>query len=82
MSIQVTDGHRVFELNRQQSIDLELKLNVTFYGHTWRTIGDHLYDFGVAKLNSQKDLVVDPNQYDFLTMLKAKNGYQECRDLK
>ncbi len=67
--IQVTDGQRVFTLNRRQCIEVELKLNVSPYGHAWVSIGDHLYNFGSALADSQKDLVVDSTQYDYLSAL-------------
>lgn len=69
ITIQVTDGQRVFTLTPRQAIEVELKLNVSPYGRTWLSIGDHLYNFGSAKLDSQKDLVVDSNQYNFLSGL-------------
>lgn len=79
--LTVTDSKSSFELTRRNAIDLELKLNVTAYGHTWRPIGDHLYDFGACKLGASNMLVIETVQYEFLDMLRTKNGWEECKNL-
>jgi hypothetical protein len=81
MVLSITDTARNFTLDPQDSIALELKLNVTEYGHPWKHIGDHLYNFGVGRQVSES-LIVDVVQFDFLEMLMSKPGWEACRGLK
>jgi len=67
--------------NMQDSITLELKLNVTQYGHPWKHIGDVLYNYGVGKANAVTDFVVTSEQLAYLKMLQTKPGWAECRGL-
>lgn len=67
MSVELTDGIKSISLTRQQSINLELKLNVSPYGHSWSKIGDQLYKFGIGdKINK---ILVNNEQYKYLISL-------------
>jgi len=79
--LYVTDKRRKFALNAKQAIQLELKLNVTQYGHSWSTIGDELYNYGIAAIDTDKMLVVSEKQYEFLVILISNNGVEECSEL-
>ena len=77
----ITDGSNSFMVNPKESISLELKLNVTEYGHTWKHIGDVLYNFGVDRLN-QASFSVDPEQYVFLVKLTTMPDTGSCRGMR
>ena len=66
---------------RQDAIALELKLNVTQYGHPWKHIGDVLYNYGVGKTDAVTDFVVTGTQLSYLKMLQAKPSWQSCKDM-
>ena len=67
--------------NMQDSITLELKLNVTQYGHPWKHIGDVLFEFNSS--NSMRTFPVPPHQFEFLEMLHTtKSSWAECKDLE
>lgn len=78
--LEITDTKRSFTLDKQQANDLELKLNVTAYGHIWKYIGDILFDFSTSKPCVSR-FIVNDQQYEFLSMLMTKNGYHECKGL-
>jgi hypothetical protein len=68
-------------MDMQDSIALELKLNVTQYGHTWKHIGDVLYNYGVGKADALTDFVVTSEQLSYLKILQTKPGWESCRGL-
>jgi hypothetical protein len=78
--LEITDTKRSFTVDKQQANDLELKLNVTAYGHIWKYIGDVLFDFSTGRPCVSRYIVND-QQYEFLSMLMTKNGYEACRGL-
>ena len=81
--LTITDLKSSFIINERKAIDLEVKLNVTFYGHPWRKdIGDVLFNYGTGKLSSEETLVVSKQQLDFLIFLNSKESWEVCRDLK
>jgi hypothetical protein len=80
MSLIITDTKEAFTVDPMAAIELELKLNVTAYGHPWKHIGDILYDFG-SRGKRPVSLEVDTHQYEFLKLLLTKNGRDECRGL-
>jgi len=49
ISIKNDSDDLLIILDKRESIDLELKLNVTKYGLEWKHIGDYLYNYGVDK---------------------------------
>lgn len=75
-----------FSLQGQSIRDLELKLNLSDYGHTWSEIGDHLfkfYNYSGSINQPDKILVVNSEQYselfrlsqlDYQTMLNQKHN--------
>jgi len=71
--LTLTDGSRVFQLNKQESIQLELKLNKTIYGRKWITIGDHLFNFGSGR-PCEVQSILNQEQYDFLYDLCYKKS--------
>jgi hypothetical protein len=79
ITVSSTDG-RYFSLSPSESIQLELKLNVTKYGRPWKHIGDFLFEFGRA-INSQEYLV-SVTQFEFLDMLNGKASWNECKGLE
>ena len=74
--LNITDRNRSFMLNTEESLDLELKLNVTQYGHHWKSIGDVLYDHAIKKI-SDYNLIVTNEQYNFLEKLLTMTK-KEC----
>ena len=79
--LTVTDATSSFLLNEREAIDLELKLNVTFYGHLWRdAIGDPLFQYGTGSV--LETLLVSTEQFVFLEMLRTKDSWRDCHDLK
>jgi hypothetical protein len=71
--LTLTDGFSTFQLNRQEAIQLELKLNTSIYGRKWILIGDHLYNFGSGR-PCELQLTVDQEQYAFLYDLFYKKS--------
>ena len=67
MSVKLTDGNNFLLLKRNESINLELKLNVSSYGHTWSSIGDQLYNFGIGK--DITEILVNSYQFNYLKKL-------------
>ena len=61
----ITDGTNVFQVDRNEAIQLELKLNTSIYGKAWITIGDHLFNFGTNRVCDLK-LTLDVFQYAFI----------------
>ena len=71
--LTLTDGSRVFQLNKQEAIQLELKLNTSMYGRKWITIGDHLFYFGSGR-PCEDQIILDKEQYAFLYDLFYKKS--------
>lgn len=69
--LALTNGKKTLHLSPKESIDLELKLNVSPYGRTWIKIGDALYKYGTQM--EQNILVVSDQQYEYLKDLKEGN---------
>ena len=61
-----------FSLSKQQSLELEIKLNISEYGKLWVKIGDHLYKYYINN-NYNNKLVVSKKQYNYLLKLYNKN---------
>ena len=81
--LTITDNKTSFIINERKAIDLEVKLNVTFYGHAWRKdIGDVLFNYGTGILPPEQTLVVSKEQLEFLILLNSKEKWEVCRDLK
>lgn len=69
-TLRIYDGAfgKEFSVTPQQAIQLELALNKSQYAHTWKHIGDYLYDYGVGKIY-KGNLNVNPDQLVFLNKL-------------
>ena len=78
--LTVTDNIERLELTEKESIELELKLNVTSKGKVWSKIGDHLYNFG-TKQECDEVLFVTTEQLSFLQLLMGRSSYKECYGL-
>jgi hypothetical protein len=66
-----------YELSKREALDLELKLNVSKNGKVWRNIGDILFIFQ-ATANTNDELVVTQQQFEYLSMLLGKDSWSEC----
>ena len=75
--LEITDGHRIFALSKRQAKDLELKLNVSFYGHPLKHIGDILFNFSTNR-PCALSLRVSKEQYQLLELLMAMD-YNDCK---
>jgi hypothetical protein len=64
----ITDNIESFEVNNSESLELELKLDRSCYGWTWRDIGRILFDFGIENSNIIQ-LNINTEQYTFLKKL-------------
>lgn len=71
--LRIYDGAFGKELSvtPRQAIQIELALNKSQYAHTWKHIGDYLYDYGVGKIY-KGNLNVNPFQLTFLNELAEK----------
>jgi len=78
----ISDYNETIEFtDRNDAIQLELKLNVTSKGHEWKHIGDVLFNFESNKNNAVFEYTVTSIQMSFLKMLMTKKSYEECRNL-
>jgi len=68
-----------FMLTQQEAIQLELKLNVTKYGKSWKDLGDVLFNFNSSY--TSQNLTVTSQQFEFFEMLNTKRSWEDCRDL-
>jgi hypothetical protein len=66
--LEITDTNQSFHVNHNEAIMIELKLNVSEYGHKWLKLGDALFNFG-SKKDSNTVLTVTTDQYQYLHML-------------
>ena len=81
MDLLSETGRPTITLTARESIDLELKLNVTSKGKTWSHIGDILYDFGSGKKGAITSILLTEEQYDFVEVLLKRATWEQCRDL-
>ena len=72
--LEITDSLRTFILTKQEANDLELKLNVTEYGHTWKHIGDALFDYSTSRVSSvaRSPFVADTAAHGLLASPKSQ----------
>jgi hypothetical protein len=72
-TLRIYDGQfgKELLLTPREAIQLELKLNKSEYGHTWKFIGDFLYDYGVGKI-FKGNFCVKPEQLEFLHELSKQ----------
>lgn len=81
MELLSETGRPTITLTARDSIDMELKLNVTSKGKTWSHIGDILYDFGSGKKGATASILLTDEQYDFVEVLQKRTSWEKCRDL-
>ena len=77
----ITDDKRSFKLTQKESIDLELKLNVSAYGKMWTHIGDVLYKHGSSFQEEYMELAIGKEEYDLLLKLLEKTSWEQCIDM-
>lgn len=93
--LTLVSGTDSLVLSREDARDLELKLNVSYYGHEWRAIGNALFDFhstgavavAVAVAGAvtgavavAEPLDVGPEQFAFLKKLLEMRGWESCKN--
>ena len=59
------------ELSRKEALNLELRLNISEYGHLWSDLGDMLYDYAIEKTTPKKMSV---STFQFIVL---ENFYNE-----
>ena len=79
--LTVTDGKLNFRLDYEDSIDLELKLNVSAYGKKWSHIGDMLYVYGTKAKGKIWEIEVEKEELQFLIRLLEKPTWESCRGM-
>lgn len=79
--LTVTDDKHSFKLDYEESIDLELKLNVSGLGKRWSPLGDFLFEYGTKKKGLHAELLVEPEEYAFLLRLMEKASWEQCRGM-
>lgn len=65
-------------LTKKESIQLELKLNVTKKGSLWSSVGDYLYNYGIDKYGEDAKLIVTEEQMQFIQILMTYNSWKDC----
>ena len=73
-----TDNYHL--LTKSETLNLELKLNVTKYGKKWSNIGDMLFNFQ-AYSNKDMELFVTKEQFLFFNVLLSKESWNQCMNL-
>ena len=76
----ISDNLNTLLVDEKESVDLELKLNVTSKGRLWKTIGDELFAFGTYRQEAKARIVVTTEQLAFLKDLQNKSR-DACRHL-
>ena len=79
--IITSDESQFIQLNKQEAIQLELKLNVTSKGHELKNIGDELFNFGSSQEQKNCSFIVTNEQYKFIMMLMSKSSWKDCYGL-
>ena len=74
--VTIQSGKNKFNVLGEEIINLELKLNITPYGHSWKDIGDHLFNFHNKQgyQGQPPDVInVTEFQYQYLNNLSQKS---------
>ena len=79
--LTVTDGKSQVRLDYEDSIDLELKLNVSAYGKKWSHIGDMLYAYGTKIKGKIWEFEVEKEELQFLIRLLEKATWEQCKGM-
>jgi hypothetical protein len=80
--LTITDGKKEIQLNYEESIDLELKLNVSAYAKVLKHIGDLLYEYGSKLLGEKAEIEVETTEFKFLIRLIEKSTWEQCQGMK
>ena len=67
--LTLTDGDEKTLFTKSESLQLELKLNVSPFGAVWRLIGDCLFHYANDVYGDDHVLTVTMDQYDYLLYL-------------
>lgn len=80
--LTITDGKKEIQLNYEESIDLELKLNVSAYAKVWKHIGDLLYEYGSKLLGKKAEIEVETNEFKVLVRLLEMPTWEQCQGME
>ena len=80
MPLKIVDNQRLLDLSRGECLVLELSLNVSSNNYNYKSIGDQLYKYYCSPCNPGK-VIVTPEQYDFLVLLKSKKSWKDCYNI-
>ena len=70
MSITICNPYgKSFQLSPYESLQLELKLNKSPYGHLWKDIGDVLFEYSKTKKSCLIYLTI--YQYEFMSNINS-----------
>ena len=61
-----SDPTRSMSISRPIALHLELKLNLSEYGHTWSHIGDDLFNF-MSEKSMKESIKITGKQFDVLS---------------
>ena len=74
--VTIQSGKNKLKVSGKEIINLELKLNITPYGHSWKDIGDHLFNFHNKQgyQGQPSDVInVTQFQYQYLNILSQRS---------
>ena len=73
MSITIYNPYgKSIQLSPYESLQLELKLNVSPYGHLWKDIGDSLFEY--SKTKKSCSIYITVFQYEFICQLNEQKN--------
>lgn len=78
--LTLVSGTEFLTLEKDDARELELKLNVSYYGHDWISIGDALFEFHSSGSSSSSQLEVTTEQLAFLKKLNEQRGWESCKN--
>ena len=64
-------NNNLFKVDKNTALKLEVSLNLTEYGKTWREIGDILYNFAAGR-NTDLLVTITNEQLNYLKNLNIK----------
>lgn len=74
--LTIQSGENKFNVSGKDILNLELKLNITPYGNSWKDIGEHLFNFHCKQgYQGQPPNVINVTnfQYEYLNSLSQKS---------
>jgi len=72
--LTLTDGVEKLSLTKDESLRLELKLNISPFAVEWKTIGDILFEYANDVLGEDYTLVINSDQHNYLLYLHVKTN--------